>query len=158
MIIIHIALKCMQTHLMAFLAVKAEIIVFWRGIGFCDRIVWAVSRRFLPREFIWPLRSATPQPQFSLSTTVLIWEKQKPKVKNLSLPFWKNSFNLPFNICMVLNWLQSMKNRNFCYFPQFYLRDLSKTQWIRKWKWHFPLKWEARLANLNWTPLMGLNQ
>ena len=30
-------------------------------------------------------------------------------------------------------------------------------QWINKWKWHFSFKWEAKLANLNQTPLMDLN-
>ena len=29
----------------------------------------------------------------------------------------------------------------FAIFPNFYLEDLSKNQWIRKWKWHFSLKW-----------------
>ena len=38
-----------------------------------------------------------------------------------------------------------------------YYRDLYKTQLIRKWKWHFPSKWGAKLANLNWPRLMGLN-
>ena len=28
---------------------------------------------------------------------------------------------------------------------------------IRKWKWYVPLKWEAKLTNLNWPPLMDLN-
>ena len=38
-----------------------------RGTGFCDRIVWVVSRRFFPRESIWPLFSATEQLHFSFS-------------------------------------------------------------------------------------------
>ena len=45
------------------------------------------------------------------------------------------------------------ENWNFLDFSNFYWRDLSKTQLIRKWKWHFPLQWEAKLANLNW-PLL----
>ena len=31
-------------------------------------------------------------------------------------------------------------------------------QWIRKWMWHFVLKWGAKLANPNWTCLIILNQ
>ena len=37
----------------------------------------------------------------------------------------------------------------FIIFSNFYYRDSSKTQWIRKWKWHFPSKWGAKLPNLN---------
>ena len=30
---------------------------------------------------------------------------------------------------------------------QFLLGDLSKTQWIRKWKWHFSLEWSWKWQN-----------
>ena len=32
---------------------------------------------------------------------------------------------------------RSLKNRKFCYFSSILLKELSKTHWIRKWKWHF---------------------
>ena len=37
-------------------------------------------------------------------------------------------------------------------------KKFKKTQLIRKWKWLFPSKWGAKLANRNWPLSMGLNQ
>ena len=38
-------------------------------------------------------------------------------------------------------WVQSLKIGFFSICFHFYYRGLSKTQWFRKWKWHFSSKW-----------------
>ena len=55
-------------------------------------------------------------------------------------------------------WVQSLKNE-ICLliFSSIFTKGFKQNPWIRKWTWHFPLKWEAKLTNLNWPPLMDLN-
>ena len=42
---------------------------------------------------------------------------------------------------LTANKLIQSLNSNVCYFSIIYWEDLSKTQPIRKWKWHFSLQW-----------------
>ena len=78
--------------------------------------------------------------------------------------FWngKKAQNSDFHWCPLHGEIGPLKKTNIVFFvaifTNFYKRDLSKTNVIRKWKWHFPSKWGTKSANLNWSLLMGLDQ
>ena len=57
------------------------------------------------------------------------WSQKKDLAKRIA--FYKMNI-LSKHPEIAKKWVQSLKNRNFCYFFKFYLRDLSKPQLIRK--------------------------
>ena len=119
--------------LLGFIIISFMAIIYWVN-------AW-VSRTLLPGPGVPGVRSRPLYLLTNKSFLKLCWWWYQ-----LNNSWWCQQGNLRWCLTPLIakKCIQSLKRifRIFFYFFQFLLYgDLSKTQWIRKWKWHFSLRW-----------------